>query len=370
MVDVFKVCESMISHIKSQYPNDVAIAAYYGSYAQGTATKRSDLDFFYIPASEAGRQVSLQFIVGDISFDLWPISWERAQRMAQFDEMPTIIADCKLLYVRSDEDLQRFMELRKTVTTMQAPENRIKLIEKAESCLCSACMHLYKLRRDGKSRLTVLRTEAQGVLTHTLQGLAVLNGTYFTKGFGKNKEQIMNLTLRPNQLETLMNKIMRSVTYTDTVEACERLMSDTLEIVEAQKELCVKEPSYGERMYGFYEEEKGILDKILTACERNDYDTAFFFSIHAQQEISHFLYFAERGQWPSELESSWVSQDIYRRIGFPNLVEWLDPDELSPLQTAVEQLNFQLEAYLLDKGVRINRFGTLEQFKTFLSTRG
>jgi predicted nucleotidyltransferase len=115
-MDVFAVAEALINHIKSRCPNDIAIAAYYGSYAQGTATKRSDLDFFFIPATPEGFRVSLQFVVGDISFDFWPISWERAQRMASFDEpTTTIIADCKLLYVRSEEDRDRFMKLRETI---------------------------------------------------------------------------------------------------------------------------------------------------------------------------------------------------------------------------------------------------------------
>jgi hypothetical protein len=76
------------------------------------------LDFFFIPATPKGFQASIQFIIScDISFDFWPISWERAERMASFQESQTIIiADCKLLYVRSTEDSERFIKLRETIS--------------------------------------------------------------------------------------------------------------------------------------------------------------------------------------------------------------------------------------------------------------
>lgn len=40
MPDVFAVADTLIKHIKSHYPNDIAIAAFYGSYAQGTERKK------------------------------------------------------------------------------------------------------------------------------------------------------------------------------------------------------------------------------------------------------------------------------------------------------------------------------------------
>lgn len=370
MVDVFEVAESLMNHIKSRWSNDVAIAAYYGSYAQGTATKRSDLDFFFIPATPEGFKVSIQFIVDDISFDFWPISWERAERMARLeDSQTTIIADCKLLYVRSEEDLERFMRLRETVAAVLASGNDRRLVEVAESRLRDAHIHLHKMTCDPESQLTGLRTEAQGVLTNVLECLALLNGTYFTRGFGKNKEQILQLPLCPSGLETLMNTIMRSNSRMDVLRACETMAYDTVKLVLDKRKCYSNGPSYRDRMKGFYEEEKGILDKIRTACETKDYDTVFFFAIQAQQEIAHFLHFAEYGQWPSQLMSSWNTQGIYRQLTLPDLVGLLDPNDFGPLLAAIEQLSTRLESHLIEQGVEINRFGTIEEFEKFLGAR-
>lgn len=91
MVDVFAVADIIVKHIKTHYPRDVAIVGYYGSYLQGRATDRSDLDFFFIPATTRGRQVECQFIIDGISFDFWPIGWDRAERMATSEEWSTTI---------------------------------------------------------------------------------------------------------------------------------------------------------------------------------------------------------------------------------------------------------------------------------------
>ena len=184
MLNVFQVSETLVNHIRTNYPDDIAIIAYYGSYAQGTASKRSDLDFFFIPATSDGYRASIQFILDDISFDFWPISWERAERMASFEEFQTtIIADCKLLYVRSDEDHDRFMKLRDMISTLQQPENTRRLIEKAESELRDVYVHLYKLSCvDSSENITFFRIEAHGVLTKVLQSSCAVKSNLLAKG--------------------------------------------------------------------------------------------------------------------------------------------------------------------------------------------
>lgn len=371
MLDVFDVANVLIDHVKQAYPEEIAIIAYYGSYAQGTATARSDLDFFFIPATAKGYGASLQFIIDGISFDFWPIDWERAGRMASFEESKTaIIADCKLLYARSDGDRDRFMKLREGVTAMQSPEHAGRLAQKAEDELRNAYVHLYKMSRAAEpGELAFYRMEVGHVLVAVLQALALINGTYYTRGFGKNKDQLLRLPVRPASLEPLMAAIMHSSLTGTILQACEQLTAETLELVLARKERYYESPSYPDRMKGCYEEVKGVLDKIITACESDDYDTAFFAALQAQDNIACCLFFAETGGWPSDLMSYAACHGPYKLMGLPDLAEALHAEDLSLLQAAVENLSTHLESQLRLRGVHINRFDNIGQFKAFLQEK-
>jgi predicted nucleotidyltransferase len=366
MHHIFDVAHTLVQHVKANCPEDIALIAYYGSYAQGTATKRSDLDFFFIPAAPSGYRESIQFVLNDISFDFWPISWERAERMAAFDQpLTTIIANCEILYVRSEGDRARLLELREKI--IHTSEQGLEMTEKAEAQLRDVYVHLYKMSKlvdSGDS--TLFRTEAYGALTTLLESLALLNRTYFTRGWGKNKEQMMQLPLKPDHLEELMQQIMISQIPAEIQKACEQLTQDTLELVLKQKETHSKGAAYPTRMAGFYEEIKGVLDKIRTACENKDYDAAFFSAVGVQDEIARFLYYAEHGYWPN-LSLSY--QNFYSQLGFPNIISLLDPHRFEPLEEAVEQLDQLMQKHLTTKGVAIRRFASIAQLERFLANR-
>lgn len=203
MMDVFAVADILIKHIKAHYPDDIALAGYYGSYQQGRATERSDLDFFFIPAAPRGYEVSLQFIIDGISFDFWPIGWERAERMASFAEWnTTIIADCELLYVRSEADRTRFMKLRETIASIKnSPEPTSAIIDHAEQALKDAYLSLAKMRiLNVAVDLTSCRTKAVEIAIANFKSIALLNGTYYTRGFGHYLDQVRLLPMKPDKL--------------------------------------------------------------------------------------------------------------------------------------------------------------------------
>lgn len=364
MLNVMNVADTLVDHIKAHYAQEVAIVAYYGSYAQGTATERSDLDFYFIPASSKGYQASIQFVLQDISFDFWPISWERAERMATYQESKTsIIADSILLYSRNEEDLARFRSLQQTIIDL--PKNGEMFLDRAEEQLHHAYVHLYKLTKAGEA-ISYYHTAASDVLIHVLSCLALLNRSYIKSGWGKNINQILNFTLKPPLLKEQIDSIMHADTPASICAACEHLTENMLSLWMKERAALAKPPSYVERMKGFFEEIKGALDKLKTACEAGDYPIAYFSSSGVQEEIARFMYYAERGYWPTLFETSLDYQRFYLGAGMPDLVSLLDPHDFEPLLEAVIQLESSLEKYLLDQGVTINRYESLEQLKRSL----
>ncbi len=364
MVDVFAVADIIVRHIKQRYSQDVAIVGYYGSYLQGRATERSDLDFFFIPATPRGREVELQFVIDEIGFDFWPIAWERAERMAAFEEWnTTIIADCELLYVRADEDRERFMKLRETIGTMGDSAATARLTHKAEEAMKECLVGLGRMRLvKDLDDLTYCRMLAQDMAVNIFKALALLNQTYFTRGWGHYREQVRAFRHKPEQLDQHLDMLMYSRSAQEICHACEQLTLSTLNLIAERYGSLESVRSYSERMKGYYEEERGMLNKLLTACENRHYETAFFAATGVQDGLARMLYAAEYGRWPGV--SDWMEcREIYGRFKYPDLVTLLDPTDYEPLRIAVEDLITRLQEHMDAEGVEINRFDTVADFE-------
>ncbi|MDF2629543.1 MAG: hypothetical protein K0R39_3374 [Symbiobacteriaceae bacterium] len=360
MIDVFNVAEIVVNHVKERYPDDVALVAYYGSYAQGTAHAKSDLDFFFIPATDRGFQASVQFVLDGIGFDFWPISWTRAERMAAFEEdMVTIIADSKVLYSRSEADLRRFEALKAKVAALCQPERKGEMVGKAAARLKDAYLHLYNLELAVKeSSLTGARMEAIGVAASALTALALLNQTFFTRGWGQNLDQVLALKRKPNGLAQLLQSITSAPEPRLIAAACAELVSQTRRLIESEHKVLPPEPLRPEALEGFYEEAKATFDKISAACERGDHPTAFFAGLNIQREVSQFLAAAE-GE----------PGGVYERLGLPDLAALTGAGSLDLIAQGATELDRKLLQFLMARGVRLNLFTTLGEFEAFLATR-
>lgn len=370
MVDVFAVSDIIVKHIKAHYPKDVAIVGYYGSYLQGRATERSDLDFFFIPATPRGREVESQFIIEGISFDFWPIGWDRAERMATSEEWSTtIIADCELLYVRSEEDLSRFMKLQEKISALGDKSNAYSLTDKAEAALTECFIGLARFQLAGETMdLSFCRTQAQEIASCIFKSLALLNQTYYTRMWGHYRDQVRNLSLKPALFDEYLDTIMFSHSMDDITSACERLTKDTLSLVIERKKSLGGVRSYKDRMKGYYEEERGMLNKLLTACERGQYETAFFVAVGVQDGLARILYAAEKGRWPSNFDLG-EYREYYFHFGFPELTSLLDPTNFEPLRMAVLQMIEMLEELLTAENVPLNNFKSVAEFEAFYRSK-
>jgi hypothetical protein len=150
--------------------------------------------------------------------------------------------------------------------------------------------------------------------------------------------------------------------------ACEQLTHAMLNLIAARKGSLRTVRSYIERMKGYYEEERGMLNKLLTACEKGHYETAFFAAAGVQDGLTRMLFAAEHGHWPGS--SEWNEcREFYGRFKYPDLVTLLDPTDYEPLRIAVEGLIVQLENHLHAERVAINQFDTVADFEDFYQGR-
>jgi hypothetical protein len=368
MPDLAAVAEVLVERVRTWYPQDVAIIACYGSYVQGRATATSDLDIFFIPRTPRGLEASLQFVLDDVGFDFWPVSWARAERMAGFDDaLSTLIMDSRVLYVCTPEDGQRFEALRARAASMEDPVQRAAMLQKASRRLlnCSGDCAAFSLPAV-RASLTATRLVAGKVITGVLESLALLNQTHYTRGPGQNMDEVRHLAVKPESLERLLHEIVTGSDASVIADLCGQLIMATRALVVAMEAVSAPAVSWTSSLGGFVEELTGMINKLVHACETADLDTAFFAASSLQYETAAALAAAEGGACTGVLATWDDYAGAYVHAGLPDLVGRVGPATLSDLRQATLAFQKQLMEVLKEHQVPVRVFATLEDLRSFL----
>ncbi len=367
MTDLFKMADIFVSKVKEDYKDDVAIVGYYGSYAQGTENSKSDLDIFFIPKTDRGWKLCDCFILDDIGIDLFPISWTRAENIASFNEnIVSVLADCTVLYYGVEEDLSKFNELRQSINSLCSPDNKTVMVDKSMEKFNKCFVSLYNI--EGLKDITAIRVEACNILTTVFESLALLNQTYLKKGWGKNFKQILSFKVKPIRLDELVNSIITENRTEMIISYCRTLINDTRNIIVLEQKTLIQRGSFEDMFNGYYEEMKSTFNKIITACENDDYTVAFYSSVSLQNEIASFLARVEEGCNYSTLNTFNEFRKVYDKYGLTDLLANFHHDNLSILKKATIDLEIRFVNVLKSNNVKIKEFQTLDEYNNYVSS--
>lgn len=122
-----KIVAWIINKVKTEYADDISLVLIYGSYINGTAHGKSDVDCYYIPKTERGYHLAADFIIDGVGYDIFPVSWERAVGIADLQEsLSLLIGDAEILYYSDSRDLERFMTLQERLKRNLSDEKYVR----------------------------------------------------------------------------------------------------------------------------------------------------------------------------------------------------------------------------------------------------
>lgn len=362
-MDVFQIAGAWLERVKAHYADDVAIVAYYGSYARGSQKPHSDLDLFFIPAGPRGYEAASCALVEGLTFDFWPLSWERAERMAAFEEpMAGILTESKLLYARTAEDEKRFLGLRRTVEEWLSPAHRLDMLDKGlrelERCYISQSrLERPEVRRD----LAAARTAASALVTGLLHSLSLAGQAVFTRGWGQNHEEVLRLPLQPAGLGEALDRLVTEPSAENIRRICGRLLEDTRVLLLAERSAYGAAKPAASCFGGLYEELKGNLDKAAAACREGDMQTVFFAVMHVREELWRHSAYAAAGLWPSALQAPGGLPVLGEAAG-TSPAELLGRVPLEEVAAAVERWGGAIRRALAEQGVAFREYATAGEF--------
>ena len=334
---------AIVEKIETTYAQDISLFICYGSYVTGAYGAASDIDFFFVPKTKRGYQLGVQFILDDIGYDLWPVSWERLAKISDLEEqIASILMDGEVLFACSEDDLLKLEHLKQNLQQKLREEAVIrkmsmKYMDQAKSMYFDMPTH-------ESSRLLI---EAVQIAETLLFAIALLNGTYTRKGLKRIEAELQRFSIKPDGFLETYRKLIRSQTKAEIQNLAHELIFETEAIWKARFE-GHPETADPADLAGFYEEFKSTYNKLLLACDEKNYENAYYSAFMIDRETASFLVnFTAPGT-------------------FPNMIEQVIRNDYEVLQVkCIEHEQRLLE--LLDKNqVKINVFRDLSEFTQFL----
>ena len=375
MIDPFAVAQALVDFAIDAGKGKIGLVVLCGSYAKGTASASSDLDLYFVPDDAAARKaVSRSFVLGGLPYDLWGPGWPLLEAIANAESpnrpwavSASLIADTQILWHRSKEDLDRFNGLKTRIDELCQPGSQKLMVEKALVEIPDTVFQLGQMKRaailnDSKG----LRVAGWKLVFRAANALALMNQTYFHKGWGANHKEILALEARPQGFEDLLSSILQPTSDEAILQSAERLSEAVrMLLVEAQAEVADPSPAADvfADVYPFVWEYR---TKIQTACDRGDRIAAAAAAIQLQEEIASMMnkvaagFYGARFNLPSEIVAE------YEAAGLPDLVTAASTGDLPCLAERAKLLDSQIQTWLRAQGVAVDVLSTMEDLAALL----
>jgi len=376
MTDVFKIADILVSHAVREYKDDVAIIVYCGSYAKGTASPTSDLDLYYIPDEGKAGSLSSQFVIGGLPYDLWPVSWQMAEEIANATSRrpwavsASLIADTKVLYYRAQQDLERFNALKARIAELTQPECQGAMVARALEEFKSTLSWLGQIRL-GLDDGDIPGTQWAGLqfVGSAVNCLALVNQTYFSKGWGFDLPQLLQLSQRPDNLLGLIEGIVLPQDPGAVLQQAERLAKGVRRVLlDAQASIATPAPA-DQVFKDFYYYVFEYKNKVMAACEREDRMAAAFAAFNMQEQICQLMNKVERGFFPTDTNLLGEYVGGYAGAGFPDLFEPASRGDLRALADQVQRLDETIREWLASHSIDLNILANEGELSQFLNQR-
>ncbi|MCE5219539.1 nucleotidyltransferase domain-containing protein [bacterium] len=376
MTDASDVARILVSHAVASRGHQVAIVLVYGSRASGHHSPDSDLDICYIPDGDGAADLSSQFVLDGLPYDFWPLSWASAEAIANgLPDRPwafaaSLIAGAKVLYHRSQVDLDRFVALQDRIDELTRPESYAYMVAGALRQFPGMLAELGRLRLAHRSGDERGRYAAGWRLVGgALDCLARLNQTYFTGGLGKCLPQVLAMEHRPEGLETMLRGITNPVSGGKVLEHAECLAAAVRSALLVAQALTASPVAPREVFADFYFYVVEWVGKIRRACECGDVWAAGAAAWGLEGELASMLSRARQGLGDGDFNLLGDYRLSYAEAQLPDLVGPAATGDLELLARRAGELQATFGKWLESQSVPLGVLRGEEELKRFLASR-
>lgn len=371
MIDVFEVADIFVSHAVKTYGNEIDIIGYYGSYARGVASKRSDLDIYFIPVDGKNPPVNRTVLIDGLLFDFWSVPWDTVEgfatgRIRGWAYAPAMVYHTRTLYSRSDESTERLAKIKQQIIDLQQPASRPQMVQRAQDQFKNVCTALGKLHITlASDHISDIRHAGWEFIVSVIECLTLLNQTFLNRAVFEENER---LKIRPTDLQQLITIISTASDPAGIVDAAETLAVGLRQILRQCQTAHSTQRSTKDQFHGAYPEINAQIEKMLSACEKQHPVKASCAAWCIQADISRML--AEISNCAGiHPDINFLSEytPLYSEIDLPDLMDG-DFSNLQAIAEQASQFDSRLRHWLREQSVELNEYDTVEEFAESLTS--
>lgn len=343
-----KLIQWILHKVQTEYADDVSLVVVYGSYINGTAGSKSDVDCYYIPKSEHGYDLAVDFIIEDVGYDIFPMPWERVERIADLQEnMSPLVGDGRIIYSNSPKEEERFRDMQARMRKNLQNHHYVSEIA-ARRCeeACRLCGMLKQEQKESEIRKTA------GLVIMTLaDAVAVYHCDYYHFGLKKQFEDLQNnFPDIPQSIVRSYQNVVEAREPADVIKHTRNLLRDVCEYLDvtvtmqevSEKGSTIINKTDVSGLASLYEEISSTFNKIYVCCETGNPILAFLSAVCLQREL-----------------------DDAKEAGCPTyeLLSGFHYKELWKLSERAEKIENDLVQFITNHGGHIKKYGSFEEFE-------
>lgn len=365
-VDLVQLAEVMQAALLRDLGEEVDLIFRYGSQLRGNAHAYSDLDISYVPVQETtGHHITV--LVADTLCDLYPIRWSQLESMANFENVSsTVLLNYQIVYQRSAAAAERMQGLAARLAALQQPAARPAMLTKAQEIFQRTGYPYYLLRQQATAgHRLACRQHAHQILGTVLHVLAVCNQAAIDT---RKIAQVLALPKLPVNFAASVDQLTQAHMPAALLAASERLLDTTRAFLLAEQRQIVDSTVNFRTAFGAgYPELKGDLQHILLACERQDRFALHGPLLSLYHEVALAISQAVTGIRYSGFNSLAEYEQDLAALGFPALLPAVEAADFAALHEQCLAFDRHLQQFLVEQGVNLYRFATIEELETYLS---
>lgn len=359
-----RVLEIIKNKVTMDYKDDISMLVVYGTNKMDVEDNLG-ISFYFIPKSERGKNLSTQFIIEGVSYDLFPISWERLIANAAMDSpQGYLLLDTEVIYHSDDEDYKKFQQLKNSLQVVLSGDYDDALLNKAYEYFNDCYIYLYNMQAY-KDSMSSVRLEAGKLLNKVANALAFANSEYYSHGNGTILRESLQLKKCPRDYKELVNSIIFAHTSEEIHSQSQKLVKNMRSFLIGLK----KEQKQGEAFEliftGYFEELKKSINKCINAVEQKDYYKMIELFTYIQEEVSQFQAKVEEGIWYDNrnayCEYAQYFESIFK-VDFLELTALKDDDKIL---SALHQFEKDFVSLIKEEDLILLDFDSVEDFENY-----